>query len=162
VTTKQKGDISEAQVLAAFLKAGFNVLIPFGDRNRYDCVIEQNGTFKRIQVKTARFIGSSLVFGGYSVTTENGRIKHAHYKGDVELFAVYSPDLNKIYLVPPDRCRDRETRLSLSGVSRNQYSVLLASDFEWPRSSAAEQALDKGEAAGAIPAVATTSSSNRA
>ena len=36
--TKTAGEITEAVVLAEFLKAGFPVLVPFGDNLRYDLV----------------------------------------------------------------------------------------------------------------------------
>jgi hypothetical protein len=37
--TKSIGEISEAIVMAEFLKAGFPVLLPFGDNRRYDMVV---------------------------------------------------------------------------------------------------------------------------
>jgi len=45
--TKAIGEISEAIVLAEFLKMGFPVLLPFGDNQRYDMVIEAGGRFLR-------------------------------------------------------------------------------------------------------------------
>lgn len=143
MNTKQKGDIAEAHVLAAFLKAGLNVLIPFGDRSRYDCVIEADGCFKRIQVKTGRLESSSIEFNAYSVTTRNGRIAHMPYTGQADAFAVYCPPLDKLYLVPVEKCQKFGTRLSLSGKSRNQFKPLVAADFEWPVSSRTERPLDK-------------------
>lgn len=131
MNTKQKGDIAEAQVIAALLKAGKNVLMPFGDRNRYDCVLEEDGRFERIQVKTGRRKGQSLQFNSYSVTSENGRVKHVHYKGQIDTFAVYDPVDGKIYLVPVGMCRERDTKLLLTGSSRNQFTPLVARDYEF-------------------------------
>jgi len=53
VHTKVTGDTTEAIILAEFLKAGFPVLIPFGENHRYDLVIEAGGRFLRVQCKTA-------------------------------------------------------------------------------------------------------------
>jgi hypothetical protein len=131
VNTKLKGDIAESHVIAAFLKAGKTVLMPFGDRNRYDLALEQDGDFKRVQVKTGRMRGNSLQFSSCSVTSESGKVKHAHYKGQIDLFAVYDPETQKIYLVPVDLCHERDTKLLLKGSSRNQHKPLLASDFEF-------------------------------
>jgi hypothetical protein len=50
--TKSTGDISEAVVMAEFLKAGFPVLLPFGDNQRYDMVVEVSGRLLRVQCKT--------------------------------------------------------------------------------------------------------------
>lgn len=41
--TKQKGDVSEAVVLAELVKLGFSVLQPFGDNQSYDLVVEKGG-----------------------------------------------------------------------------------------------------------------------
>ena len=41
--TKAAGDITEAIVLAEFLRAGFSVCVPFGDNRRYDLVVEAGG-----------------------------------------------------------------------------------------------------------------------
>lgn len=131
MNTKQKGDIAEAQVIAAMLKDGFSVLIPFGDRNRYDFVLEENGEYLRIQVKTGSRCGKSLRFKSCSTTTEAGRVKHVHYKGQADVFAVYDPISGKIYLVPVENCGERDTRLSLNGKPRNQHKPLLAVDFEF-------------------------------
>src|SRR5262249_30713483 len=51
--TKSIGEVSEAIILAEFLKAGFPVLLPFGDNQRYDMVVEVGGRFLRVQCKTA-------------------------------------------------------------------------------------------------------------
>jgi hypothetical protein len=53
VHTKVAGDTTEAVVMAEFVKAGFPVLIPFGENHRYDLVIEAGGRFLRVQCKTA-------------------------------------------------------------------------------------------------------------
>ena len=43
--TKKVGNATEAVVMAEFLKAGFPVLMPFGENNRYDLVVETGGRF---------------------------------------------------------------------------------------------------------------------
>ena len=53
VTRKSIGEVSEAVVMAEFLKAGFPVLLPSGDSQRYDLVVEAGGSFLRVQCKTA-------------------------------------------------------------------------------------------------------------
>jgi hypothetical protein len=55
--TKVAGDITEAVVLAEFLRAGFPVCVPFGDNQRYDLVVEAGGRFLRVQCKTASLTG---------------------------------------------------------------------------------------------------------
>ena len=52
--TKDVGERSEAQVLAALLKLGKVVLMPYGDNQRYDFVVEDGGEFIRVQCKTGK------------------------------------------------------------------------------------------------------------
>lgn len=40
--TKQKGDVAEAYVTYLLKQKGFNVLIPWGEDNRFDLVAEKN------------------------------------------------------------------------------------------------------------------------
>ncbi len=53
MNTKQIGEITEACILAILLKAGYVVLTPFGDNQRYDLVIERDGVFQRVQCKSS-------------------------------------------------------------------------------------------------------------
>lgn len=52
--TKSAGEYSEVVITERLLKAGYNVLTPYGDSLRYDLVIEDaDGKFWRVQCKTA-------------------------------------------------------------------------------------------------------------
>jgi hypothetical protein len=132
VNTKQKGDIAEGHVLAAFLKAGKTVLMPFGDRNRYDLVVDEGGKFIRVQVKHGRIRNGAVEFNTCSVSTDKGKIVQRDYHGEVDLFAVYCSANDKVYVVPVDACGSSETRLLLSAKRQaNQFAVRLAADFEF-------------------------------
>lgn len=95
-----KGDITEAMVLAGLLRSGKVVLQPFGNSQRYDLVIEENGKFLRVQCKTGRLQNGAVVFNTCSVNVESGKAVTRSYHGQIELFGVYCPELDKIYLVP--------------------------------------------------------------
>ena len=97
--TKRAGDISEVTVLAALVRLGYRVAIPYGENQRYDFIVEKGTVFSRVQVKTGRLRAGSILFNAYS--------SHAHrnggqrsYVGDVELFGVYCPDVQRVFLVP--------------------------------------------------------------
>jgi hypothetical protein len=102
VTTKQTGDISEAVVTAALLRAGKTVLAPFGDRSRYDIALDEDGKLVRIQVKTGWVSDGCLVFRTCSSTRQKGQRVETRYSGQIEYFAVYHREADKIYLVPVD------------------------------------------------------------
>lgn len=97
--SKDIGENSEAQVLAALLKKGKTVLKPFGDNQRYDLVIDENGEFIRIQCKTGRYILGCIVFDTCSSAYHRGG-KKKHYRGDADLFGVYCSKTDKVYIIP--------------------------------------------------------------
>ena len=85
--------------MSALARLGYRILVPYGENCRYDLVIEKEGTFLRVQVKTGRLRLGSVWFNAYS--------SHAHrnggsrpYVGEVELFGVYCPDVEGVFLVP--------------------------------------------------------------
>src|SRR5262245_14325977 len=100
-------------ILAALLQAGMVVLQPFGDNQRYDLVVDENGEFFRIQCKTASLQKGCLVFPACSSYTHHGKGKRS-YRGQIELFGVYSPDLQKVYLIPVDEVGESHVYLRLT------------------------------------------------
>jgi len=130
VNTKLVGDISEAAVIAAFLKAGYNVLVPFGDRNRYDVVIEDGGAFQRVQIKTGRERFGNVEFNTKSTTRRNGKRHEVGYKGQIECFAVYHRERDVVYVVPVDQCADSNAKLRIDDSKpKCGPKALLASNF---------------------------------
>lgn len=130
---KSKGELSEALILAALLRAGKVVLHPFGDNQRYDLVIDEDGKFIRVQCKTARLHEkrSVLVFSTCSSQTHRGKGTQ-NYRGQIELFGVYSPDLDKVYFVPVGSVGLVEAKLRLTPATNGQTKgVRLASEFEF-------------------------------
>ncbi len=56
------GNATEAEVVAALLRTGRRVWLPFGDGNRCDLLFQWEGAFTRVQCKSGRRIGTSLEF----------------------------------------------------------------------------------------------------
>jgi PD-(D/E)XK endonuclease len=152
--TKATGEVSEAVVLARFLEAGFPVLLPFGDNQRYDMVVEVDGRFLRVQVKTAyQALGGCIRFNART-TNRHGQ-NSTHYRGQADLFAAYSPDTKQVYVLPVDGCGDTGVWLRLRPAGNNQHRhVRLAEDHTldaWVRRAS-------GRRAGADPSPAARSS----
>lgn len=132
------GAESEAVIAAALIQAGYTVLTPNGYMHRYDLVIEDaEGRFWKVQCKTAWFSRdkTTLKFNGYSILYkgQKGRkeTKRMTYTNDVDYFAVYSPDLRKIYLIPITHVGNTENSLRLVPTKNNQEShVKWAADYE--------------------------------
>lgn len=102
MNTKAIGNISEAMVLAALVRTGKNVLIPWGDNLRYDMAYDDGGKLIRIQCKTAQDLGNgSITFPTASSSVHRGG-RRKNYRGQIEFFGVYSPLTREVYLVPVD------------------------------------------------------------
>ena len=97
---KAGGQLSEAAVRFEFVRRGLTVLEPFGDNERYDLVIEEAGEFFRVQVKTGRLEDGRVQFETRSTGTLTRRRKKEGYDGVIEIFAVYSPDVDETFVVP--------------------------------------------------------------
>lgn len=112
--SKSVGDITQSHVMAALLKSGKKVLMPFGDNCRYDLVIEDNGSFTRIQCKTGKVSCGAIVFAVASSQYHRGG-KRQDYRGQIDAFGVFCPDNEKVYIIPiADLPLVREAKLRLT------------------------------------------------
>lgn len=133
MNTKTVGERSEAHVLAALLKAGYVILMPFGDNQRYDLVIDDgDGKFRRVQVKTARLNSAEDALTFSTCSTVGYKSKHGRkgYKGQCELFAAYEPSAGSVYLVPVCDVANTSCCLRLKANKRLRKTMRFAADYE--------------------------------
>lgn len=100
--TKFVGNVTELEVLTYITKLGYQVSIPFGDRERYDQIWDVNGHLIRVQVKTSHPINDGAVkFSCRSSGRKAGKCKHSRYnKNEIDYFATMWS--NQCYLIPVD------------------------------------------------------------
>jgi hypothetical protein len=118
--SKSVGDITQSQVMAALVKRGNNVLVPFGDNFRYDLVVEEEGRFARIQCKTGKLDRGAIVFAVASSQYHRGG-KRQDYRGQIDAFGVFCPDNGKVYIIPMGElplAREAKLRLTPPGNSQ--------------------------------------------
>lgn len=99
MNTFQLGNLSTAKVVATLTSSGYVVSIPFGDGCDYDLILDDTKSLKRVQVKTGRIRNGCVV--AYT-KSNNGRYYNGvsrNYIGKADLFAIYCPDNDKVYLV---------------------------------------------------------------
>ena len=130
-----RGNAGEAAVLNALAQRDLHVLVPFGGGHPYDLVVAaDDSSFLRIQCKTAWPRGGCLVFNTRS--TDHGR-GPLPYDGLADLFGVYFPPTQGVYLVPLGAVAPSEGRLRISPSRNNQKRrIRSAADFEiaqWSR-----------------------------
>jgi hypothetical protein len=74
-----------------------------GDHQRYDLVIDENGTFVRVQCKTGHLVRGAIVFNPCSIDSrskQGGCIRKVYSAEEIDVFGVYCPDNHQCYLVP--------------------------------------------------------------
>ncbi|MGH9782870.1 MAG: group I intron-associated PD-(D/E)XK endonuclease [Terriglobia bacterium] len=129
--SKSVGDITQSQVMAALLKHGKKVLMPFGDNYRYDLVVEEDGRFTRIQCKTGKLHRGAIVFAVASSQYHRGG-KRQDYRGQIDAFGVFCPDNAKVYIIPIDDLPlVREAKLRLAPPRNAQVKgIRWAAEYE--------------------------------
>ena len=99
--TKLIGNITELEVLTYITKLGYQVSIPFGDRERYDQIWDINGTLLKVQIKTSHEIddGCAIKFSCRSSQRRGGKCKNSRYNAnEIDCFATVWQ--NQCYLIP--------------------------------------------------------------
>ena len=135
---KEMGERSEAIIIGRLVYSGYTVLKPYGENQRYDLVIEDaDRQFWRVQCKTAwlskdeKIITFNPCSNHYAYSWQKNTMARKHYRGEVEYFAVYSPDTDRVYLLPIDHVGTTQANLRLAPTANNQEkNVRWAKDYE--------------------------------
>lgn len=127
---KRIGDMAVAGVMAGLLKKGYAILLPFGDSQRYDLVLDKEGTFFRVQCKNGRVRNGCIKFNTSSTEWYKG-YRRKSYKEQIDYFGVYCPELDKSYLVPLGDIAETQGLLRLNPTKNNQGKLVRWSkDYE--------------------------------
>jgi len=132
MTSKEKGDMSEGAILGELVKKSYTALIPFGDKNRYDLVVDLNNTFIRIQCKTGLLKKSAIYFSCKSVYTgtDGKQVSMSYTKKEIDYYMIYCPQLDRVYCVPVEDGTNTGMSLRLSG-NPNGNRIKWAKDYEF-------------------------------
>ncbi len=91
----KRGNISEAVVMARYLKAGFVVSIPFGVGAPYDLIVDNGSALFRVQVKTGRLRNGVVEFETRRARSRT--IRNGYTENEVDYFVIYCPELDEVY-----------------------------------------------------------------
>jgi len=93
-----EGKRTEAVILATLVGLGKSVLIPWNEE-RYDLALDEAGQLTRIQCKTGMLRRGYI---GFKTCVADIRrpLGDGGYHGQIDAFAVYCPQNNKVYVVP--------------------------------------------------------------
>lgn len=98
--TKQKGEIVESIIQNELIRRGYTVLRPFGENERYDLVVDNNEEFIRIQCKHAPYNDGSIICDFRTGTIPNGNEFTTYSKNEIDVFAVYSLEIEEMFWIP--------------------------------------------------------------
>lgn len=129
--TKTKGDLAEIAVMKEFARRGWRLLIPWGEDQPYDLVMENRGEFKRVQVKHVTMTRGVIRVKCRSTNNWSDR---KYTSDEVDWIAAYCPDTDKVYIVPSAEFEGRtEISLRINHSKNNQKSgIHWAKDYEMP------------------------------
>jgi hypothetical protein len=157
---KDVGDETQAMVLARLVQAGKQVLTPFGENVRYDLAIDDAGSLVRVQCKTGRLRNGVIRFNTCSYTyhhpNNRGMRVYTHdYRGQADLFGVYCPETDGVYLVPVNEVGINTGSLRVDPTQNRQVKkIRWAQEFEVGRAGLAqsvEHLICNQKAVGSIP-----------
>jgi hypothetical protein len=109
------------------------VLLPFGVNQRYDLVLDSGRGFLRVQCKTGRLRDGVIRFSAQSVQSNTARTRAKAYAGEVDLFAVYCPDNDRVYVIPVEEVPATAMYLRVEPPrNRQRKGVRWAEDYVLP------------------------------
>ena len=130
------GDQTTAMVLARLLQVYPLVLVPFGENQRYDLLVDKGDSFLRVQCKTGRLRNGvirfrSCSFSYHHPSNRGTRFYQHHYRGAADVFGVYCPQNDRVYIVPVQQVGISEACLRIEPAKNSQAKkVRWAKDFE--------------------------------
>jgi hypothetical protein len=124
-----RGNAAEAAVLHALVKRGLDVFVPFGSGHPFDlAVYVLEAGFLRVQCKRGWPLRGCVLFNAYS--TDHGSGPRG-YAGLADLFGVYFPPTEEVFLAPIDAVPASEARFRFEAPRNNQRKrIRMAADYE--------------------------------
>lgn len=131
--TRVKGELTELKCQLYCLEQGYIISKPILDNARYDMIIDYNGKFYRIQVKTSRWMSEEhegIVFNCKSQHSVSGGNKIMKYSPE-EIDFFMTEFENEYYLIPCDKARS-EMKLRFKPTKNNQDNrAFFAKDYKF-------------------------------
>jgi hypothetical protein len=111
--SKDIGDIAETKVLAELIEQGYAVSIPYGDNQRYDLLVDDDGEIHRVQVKNGAMEDGCVRFECKTAYTDhNGERKyHSYDSSEIDAYAVWSSEQQSVYWIPIEDAGSSAMRL---------------------------------------------------
>lgn len=141
LTSKQRGNLTELQVITYLYSLGYQCSLPYGENSRYDLIADINGRLIRIQVKTSSVKNNNPDAFAFSCRSTHinsqGVVNKRYTDQEIDYFATFW--LGQCYLIPVKECSIEKILRLRYPSSGQKVGISLASDYT------AEQQLSKLE-----------------
>jgi len=114
MNTKDIGDTAEARVLFELKSMGYAVLTPFGDNQAYDLVIESDGKFTKVQVKSATVSNSCVQFNTDRISQRVDNSGTQYSSDEIDCFIAYCSQTDSCYYLSVEDAPKSKANLRLS------------------------------------------------
>lgn len=133
IDTRVTGELTELKCQLYCLEKGYIVSKPILDNARYDMLLDYNGKFYRIQIKTSRWMSEEhegIIFNCRSQHSVSGGNKIMKYTPE-EIDFFMTEFENEYYLIPCDKSKN-EMRLRFKPTKNNQdHKAYFAKDYKF-------------------------------
>lgn len=136
MNTKQKGEVSEAHVIAFLSECNVDIFLPFGEATRADMILLEDSNPIRVQIKSGNIKDGCVRFSCSKVNSNRTGSERTDYKGDVDAFIVYCHDNNEYYYVPIQNANSADMWLRVDEAMQDNgrvnwaYNYLLEDRFD--------------------------------
>ena len=160
-SSNDKGNVAEAEVIAAATRLGIPVLRPTAEHTRYDLVFDLPGGLTRVQCKWAPRKREVVVVRWHSTRRgRTGYIRSNYTAEEIDAVAAYCPGTDACYFIPVAAVGDRTAiQLRLSPPANGQRAAVhFAADYELGAvAQLGERRHGMAEVRGSSPLSSTTS-----
>ena len=127
LSSKEKGNLTELQCITACYELGYKVSIPYGENSRYDFILDVDGIFLRVQVKTCKETPTGIKIPCRSTQVNaSGNKTHTYNKEQIDYFATFYK--GNCYLIKVEECSVGKT-LTFSDKRTNQYEPCFIDNY---------------------------------
>lgn len=131
LTSKQKGNLTELQVITYLYGLGYQCSLPYGENSRYDLIADIDNHLIRIQVKTSSIkkgTKNAIEFSCRSTRVNCNGVKQARYTSEeIDFFATYWE--NQCYLIPVSECSCQKTLRFCYPPNGQKQGISLAENY---------------------------------
>ena len=98
--TKSKGDLAVAHCIWRLTRLGYEILLPIGDKQKYDLIVERSGDVRKVQVKFAgRYArGSCIAKLRYTGGNKSNYSSKRYNDGDFDYLFVFTEDEQSFFI----------------------------------------------------------------